>query len=47
MEILKLIATAGLAVCLYQSIGWGIDAAIAAQTPPPKGESPMPGESRR
>lgn len=47
MEILKLIATAGLAALLYQSIGLGIDAAIASQNPPPNGESPLPGGSRR
>lgn len=46
MEILKIVASAGLAVALYQSIGWGIDWAIAAQAPP-KDESPLPGGSRR
>lgn len=46
LEALKLAATLGLAVALYQTIGWGIDLAIAAQTPPPD-HSPMPGGSRR
>lgn len=36
MEIIRVFVSAGLAALLYQSIGWGIDAAIAAQTSPPK-----------
>lgn len=47
MEILKLIATAGLAVSLHLSIGWGIDRVIAAQTPPVEEDSSKPGGSRR
>lgn len=46
-EIAKNLAAAGLAVLIYQSIGVGIDLAVAAQNPPPKEGSPLPGGSRR
>ena len=45
MGIFKILTSAALAVLLYQSIGLGIDLAVAAQNPPPD-RSPLPGESR-
>lgn len=47
MEVAKILASAGLAASLYLAIGIGIDRAIAAQSPPPKEGSTLPGGSRR
>lgn len=53
-QAVSLIAAAGLAVGLYHGIGAAIDLGIklkcpeiATQSPPPKDESPKPGDSRR
>lgn len=53
-QALSYIASGFLAIGLYHGIGAAIDLGIklkcpevAAQTPPPKEESPLPGGSRR
>jgi hypothetical protein len=53
-QAVSYVATGLLAIGLYHGIGAAIDLGIklkcpdiAVQNPPPKGESPLPGDSRR
>lgn len=46
IEIFRIVAGAGLAIVLYQSIGVGIEQAIARQNPP-EDRPLLPGDSRR